>query len=84
MSYEPLLPASQADADVVLNTAGALAGRGHGFTVAVPQPIEAFFEECSAKDPALNQKGRWSASAYAPDSLKWLAAGFSTGKWIRR
>ncbi|MBW2192138.1 MAG: glycosyltransferase family 4 protein, partial [Deltaproteobacteria bacterium] len=37
-SYENLLPASQADAEVVLNTAGALAGRGHDAIIAVPAP----------------------------------------------
>ncbi len=37
-SYENLLPASQADAEVVLNTAGALAGRGHDAIVSVPAP----------------------------------------------
>ena len=38
MSYENLLPTSQADAEVVLNTAGALAKRGHEVTVSVPAP----------------------------------------------
>lgn len=39
-SYENLLPASQADAEVVLNTAGALAGRGHDAILSVPAPPE--------------------------------------------
>ena len=38
MSYENLLPTSQADAEVVLNTAAALAKRGHEVTVSVPAP----------------------------------------------
>ncbi len=37
-SYENLLPTSQADAEVVLSTAGALARRGHDVTIAVPAP----------------------------------------------
>ena len=37
-SYENLLPSSQADAEVVLNTAGALAKRGHQVTLSVPAP----------------------------------------------
>jgi len=37
-SYENLLPTSQADAEVVLHTAGALAGRGHEAIVSVPAP----------------------------------------------
>jgi glycosyltransferase involved in cell wall biosynthesis len=41
MSYENLLPASQADAEVVLNTAGALAGRGHEVVISVPKPPDA-------------------------------------------
>lgn len=45
-SYENLLPTSQADAEVVLNTAGALAGRGHDAVIAVPAPpnLSAHFE----------------------------------------
>lgn len=37
-SYENLLPTSQADAEVFLNTAGALARRGHDATLLVPRP----------------------------------------------
>jgi len=46
-SYENLLPTSQADAEVVLNTAGALARRGHEVTVAVPAPpnVSSSFED---------------------------------------
>jgi len=45
-SYENLLPASQADAEVVLNTASALAGRGHEAIISVPAPpdLSADFE----------------------------------------
>lgn len=38
LSYENPLPTSQADAEVVLNTAGALAKRGHEVTISVPAP----------------------------------------------
>ncbi|MEM7137366.1 MAG: glycosyltransferase family 4 protein [Myxococcota bacterium] len=40
-SYENLLPSDAADAEVVLNTAGALAGRGHEAMVSVPKPPDA-------------------------------------------
>lgn len=40
-SYENLLPSDAADAEVVLNTAGALAGRGHQATLSVPKPPDA-------------------------------------------
>ncbi len=46
--------------------------------------IEAFAEECLARDPAEVGKEPWSASACARDSIKWLATGISTGKWIYR
>ena len=46
--------------------------------------VEAFAEECMARDPATAQKEPWSGSACARDSLKWLATGISTGKWIHR
>ena len=46
--------------------------------------IEAFFEECLARDPDAFEKGAWSAPACARDSMKWLARGISTGKWIYR
>jgi glycosyltransferase involved in cell wall biosynthesis len=36
-SYENLLPTSQADAEVFLNTAGAIARRGHEATILVPR-----------------------------------------------
>src|SRR5690606_38678060 len=36
-SYENLLPTSQADAEVFLNTAGAIARRGHHSTILVPR-----------------------------------------------
>lgn len=39
-SYENVLPTSQADAEVVLSTAGALARRGHDVTIAVPAPAD--------------------------------------------
>lgn len=38
MSYENLLPSKAADAEVFLNTAGALAARGYDATVATPEP----------------------------------------------
>lgn len=47
-SYENLLPSDAADAEVVLSTAGALAGRGHDATLSVPAPpgtTETFGEE---------------------------------------
>lgn len=37
-SYENLVPSSQADAEVVFNTAGALAARGHRAVLATPAP----------------------------------------------
>ncbi len=46
--------------------------------------IEAFFEDCLARDPTGFEKGPWSAPACAKDSLKWLTRGISTGKWIYR
>jgi len=46
--------------------------------------IEAFFEECLARDPAAVGKEPWSASACTRDTVKWLVAGISTGKWVYR
>jgi glycosyltransferase involved in cell wall biosynthesis len=46
--------------------------------------IDAFIDECLARDPAAVEKGPWSASTCARDSIKWLATGISTGKWIYR
>jgi len=46
--------------------------------------IEAFVEECLARDPAAVEMEPWSASACARDTMKWLAAGVSTGNWIYR
>ena len=46
--------------------------------------IEAFAEECLARDPAGVEKEPWSASACARDTMKWLVTGISTGKWIYR
>ena len=46
--------------------------------------IDAFIDECLVRDPAAVEKGPWSASACARDSIKWLATGISTGKWIYR
>jgi glycosyltransferase involved in cell wall biosynthesis len=46
--------------------------------------IEAFFEECLARDPAAVGKEPWSASACTRDTVKWLATGISTGKWVYR
>ena len=40
-SYENLLPTTQADGEVFLSTAGALAARGHEAIVATPRPPEA-------------------------------------------
>ena len=40
-SYENLLPTTQADGEVFLSTAGALAGRGHEAIVATPRPPDA-------------------------------------------
>jgi glycosyltransferase involved in cell wall biosynthesis len=40
-SYENLLPTTQADAEVFLTTAGALAARGHEAIVATPRPPDA-------------------------------------------
>lgn len=44
--------------------------------------IEAFFEECLARDPSSLHQEPWSALACATDSVKWLATGISSGKWI--
>ncbi|MFZ1863253.1 MAG: glycosyltransferase family 4 protein [Polyangiales bacterium] len=44
--------------------------------------IEAFFEECLARDPSSLHEEPWSALACARDSVKWLATGISSGKWI--
>ncbi len=44
--------------------------------------IEAFAEECLARDPAAVEKEPWSASACTLDTMKWLVTGISTGKWI--
>ena len=46
--------------------------------------IDAFVEECLARDPAAAEKEPWSASACARDTMKWLVSGISTGKWIYR
>ncbi len=46
--------------------------------------IESFAEECLARDPAVAQGEPWSGSACARDTVKWLATGVSTGKWIYR
>jgi len=46
--------------------------------------IEAFFEECLARDPASVEKEPWSAAECTRDTMKWLATGISTGKWIYR
>ncbi len=46
--------------------------------------VEAFAEECLARDPAAVEKEPWSASACTRDSMKWLVTGISTGKWIYR
>jgi glycosyltransferase involved in cell wall biosynthesis len=46
--------------------------------------IDAFIDECLGRDPAAVEKGPWSASTCARDSIKWLATGISTGKWIYR
>jgi glycosyltransferase involved in cell wall biosynthesis len=48
------------------------------------EKIEAFAEECLARDPAAVDKEPWSAPACARDSMKWLLTGISTGKWIYR
>ncbi len=44
--------------------------------------IEAFFEECLARYPSTLREEPWSALECARDSLKWLATGISSGKWI--
>jgi glycosyltransferase involved in cell wall biosynthesis len=44
--------------------------------------IETFFEECLARDPSSLQQEPWSALSCARDSVKWLATGISSGKWI--
>jgi len=46
--------------------------------------IEAFFEECLARDPAAVAKEPRSASACPRDTVKWLVTGISTGKWVYR
>jgi glycosyltransferase involved in cell wall biosynthesis len=46
--------------------------------------IDAFVDECLARDPSALQKGAWSASACTRDSMQWLVTGISTGKWIYR
>lgn len=46
--------------------------------------IDTFVDECLARDPAAVEKGPWSASTCARDSIKWLATGISTGKRIHR
>jgi len=46
--------------------------------------IDAFVDECLARDPAALENEPWSASACARDSMKWLVSGISTGKWIHR
>jgi len=46
--------------------------------------IDAFVEECLARDPAAAEKEPWSASTCARDTMKWLVSGISTGKWIYR
>lgn len=46
--------------------------------------IDAFVEECLTRDPAVLEKEAWSALTCARDSVKWLATGISTGKWIYR
>jgi len=46
--------------------------------------IDAFFEECLARDPAALQPGSWSPVGCALDSMRWLALGISKGKWIYR
>lgn len=46
--------------------------------------IDTFIDECLARDPVPVEKGEWSASACARDSVKWLVSGVSTGKWIYR
>jgi glycosyltransferase involved in cell wall biosynthesis len=48
------------------------------------EKIEAFAEECLARDPASVEKEPWSASACALDTMKWLVTGISTGRWIYR
>jgi glycosyltransferase involved in cell wall biosynthesis len=46
--------------------------------------IEAFIEECLARDPNAVGKEPWSAIGCARDSMKWLVQGVSTGNWIYR
>jgi len=46
--------------------------------------VEAFFEECLARDPASLRAEPWSASECVRDSVKWLARGISSGRWIYR
>ncbi|MGB5810582.1 MAG: glycosyltransferase family 4 protein [Polyangiales bacterium] len=46
--------------------------------------IEAFMEECLARDPATLETEPWSPSGCALDTAKWLAGGVSKGKWIYR
>jgi hypothetical protein len=46
--------------------------------------IDAFLDECLARDPSALEKGAWSASACARASVRWLVTAISTGKWIYR
>ncbi len=46
--------------------------------------VEAFFEECLARDPASLHAAPWSPRECASDSVKWLAKGISSGRWIYR
>lgn len=46
--------------------------------------IDAFVDECLARDPSALGKEAWSASTCARESMKWLVTGISTGKWIYR
>ena len=46
--------------------------------------VEAFFEECLARDPAPLHPSAWSPRECASDSVKWLARGISSGRWIYR
>lgn len=46
--------------------------------------VESFFEECLARDPDSLGTEPWSVSTCARDSVKWLARGVSSGRWIYR
>jgi glycosyltransferase involved in cell wall biosynthesis len=46
--------------------------------------IEAFIEECLARDPNAVGKEPWSAIGCARASMKWLVQGVATGNWIYR